>query len=940
MAWILTKNKTNGSGESQIDTIKVNDVILIPDSDKAVNIEVPTNTNDLVNNSGFITNTVDNLLNYYLKTETYSKNEVNSLIDAVSSVTFEVVQVLPSQDISLSTIYLVPKQDAETNDIYDEYIYVNNVWEKIGSTEMDLTDYVTTSDLNNALAAYTTSQNLNNLLNAKQDVLTPGNNINITNGVISATDTTYTSKPAASGGSDVSLVTTGEKYSWNSKVDSSNLADVAFSGSYNDLTNKPTIPTKTSQLTNDSGFSTFSGDYNDLRNKPTHLGHTVINENDTILIDRPRLHFTGNVSVKDDATNGEIDVEILGTEDHVKDRVENIESSLSGKQDKTDNGIKTTAKTVVGAINELLNKFTNYFTKTEVNEKVDPIKAHTRTNLLNPTAQTQTKNGVTFTNNGNGTYTVNGTPSESYSYITIATADIKSGYKLVGCPQGGGVSSFALAKAGSSTSEQKIDYGDGVIIEANENNARIIIIIYNGYTANNLLFKPMLTTDTSATYNDFVQYSGDGELNENVAEIYTETNSAEDALQNEGYRYPIINGVKNYTDSNGVYHKNLGVVDLGSLSWSNGSTATSGKSRFYNNNLSSVIKRPSSDNIAFNGYCAKYNMVSNNATWGLTEGIAVSPSTGNLYIYDEDFIALTSAEVQAQLQGILLFYELKTPQTWNSKSEVSRVLDETYTNLLNPTAQTRTKNGVTFTNNGDGTYTVNGTASAQAYSIIRDLDLVPFRGKDIKIVGCPLGGGADKYQFNINIYDAQGTNIGSIGGSTIDYGEGAMAHIPPNAHHANIVIAVQSGYTADNLLFKPMLTTKLDATYDDYIPYSGSGALNENVAEMHENISQINSNLSEKMPNILVGSDLPYSSDALYIDLPNAHGDANAPCRVDSNSANIPTGLSSGIRLTFPIINGGFVICVLLAFHNDGSSKLYWASYNNNLVTWQGWNQL
>lgn len=36
----------------------------------------------------------------------------------------------------------------------------------------------------------------------------------------------------------------------------SNLATVATSGSYNDLSNKPTIPTKTSQLTNDSGFKT------------------------------------------------------------------------------------------------------------------------------------------------------------------------------------------------------------------------------------------------------------------------------------------------------------------------------------------------------------------------------------------------------------------------------------------------------------------------------------------------------------------------------------------------------------------------------------------------------------------------------------------------------------------------------------------------------------
>jgi hypothetical protein len=63
---------------------------------------------------------------------------------------------------------------------------------------------------------------------------------------------------------------------------------VATSGSYNDLSNKPSIPTKTSDLTNDSGFIdkdvnnltnytlssdlaavATSGSYNDLSNKPT-----------------------------------------------------------------------------------------------------------------------------------------------------------------------------------------------------------------------------------------------------------------------------------------------------------------------------------------------------------------------------------------------------------------------------------------------------------------------------------------------------------------------------------------------------------------------------------------------------------------------------------------------------------------------------------------------
>lgn len=40
------------------------------------------------------------------------------------------------------------------------------------------------------------------------------------------------------------------------KADSADLAEVATSGSYNDLSNKPTIPTKTSDLVNDSGFIT------------------------------------------------------------------------------------------------------------------------------------------------------------------------------------------------------------------------------------------------------------------------------------------------------------------------------------------------------------------------------------------------------------------------------------------------------------------------------------------------------------------------------------------------------------------------------------------------------------------------------------------------------------------------------------------------------------
>ncbi len=94
----------------------------------------------------YITKAVNDLENYYKKTETFTKQEVNDLISAISTLDLQVVQTLPTQDISTTTIYLVPKTTAETNDIYDEYIYVSNAWEHIGSTQADLTNYVTNTD--------------------------------------------------------------------------------------------------------------------------------------------------------------------------------------------------------------------------------------------------------------------------------------------------------------------------------------------------------------------------------------------------------------------------------------------------------------------------------------------------------------------------------------------------------------------------------------------------------------------------------------------------------------------------------------------------------------------------------------------------------------------------------------------------------------------------
>lgn len=149
----------------------------------------PSKTSDLENNSNFITNSVNNLINYYLKSEVYTKEEVQSLIGRISSLELIKVDKLPTENIKTSAIYLVPKEQSEVDNIYTEYIYMDGKWEIIGDTSVDLSQYAL----------------------------------------------------------------------------------------------KTEIPTKLSQLTNDANYSQFSGSYNDLSDRPTIVSDVQVNTSSIVL---------------------------------------------------------------------------------------------------------------------------------------------------------------------------------------------------------------------------------------------------------------------------------------------------------------------------------------------------------------------------------------------------------------------------------------------------------------------------------------------------------------------------------------------------------------------------------------------------------------------------------------------------------------------------------
>ena len=120
--------------------------------------------------SNFITASVNNLVNYYLKSDTYNKTEVNNLISAMKTGIFRIVSTLPTPSIdTLNTIYLVPSQDPQTQNVKDEYITIeiNNGydWEKIGSTAIDLTGYATETWVNTQISDFLTDTEIQQLIN-------------------------------------------------------------------------------------------------------------------------------------------------------------------------------------------------------------------------------------------------------------------------------------------------------------------------------------------------------------------------------------------------------------------------------------------------------------------------------------------------------------------------------------------------------------------------------------------------------------------------------------------------------------------------------------------------------------------------------------------------------------------------------------------------------
>lgn len=78
--------------------------------------------------------------------------DVTALQQAVAGALHrEIVASLPTTDIDPNTIYMILSGTSATENVYNEFMYVNNAWELIGTSATDLTNYYTKAEVDGKL---------------------------------------------------------------------------------------------------------------------------------------------------------------------------------------------------------------------------------------------------------------------------------------------------------------------------------------------------------------------------------------------------------------------------------------------------------------------------------------------------------------------------------------------------------------------------------------------------------------------------------------------------------------------------------------------------------------------------------------------------------------------------------------------------------------------
>ena len=502
----------------------------------------------------------------------------------------------------------------------------------------------------------------------------------------------------------------------------------------------------------------------------------------------------------------------------------------------------------------------------------------------------KTVNGITFTDNGDGSITVNGTATGISRFaITAGNLDnVKDGERvtLSGCPSGGGNNIYTLY----TQTANNYDYGNGQEFNWSDNITGIAIAIFSGITVNNLVFKPMLTlADADQTY----EVNKHKDITTNLTLRSIEVASTDDYTYERDGKYYIADTIDWSEDEGYQITRRIGEVVLdGSIPIA----SISGNTVQIMHTAFSQMR--ANLNV---GYSNRFAHKSSNyttggdANTGLSSGefsyrkgqVTTTANQRSIYIKNSDFTTISNASTWFASNNTNIAFVLETPITESITSEQAQALlslktyDEatsiSATGDIEPSVDleyaksemgakaltghneayiaqelesvygvknlipypyyetSKTVNGITFTVNEDGSVTVNGTATATAQFglISRTSSNFYIKNGTYTLSGCPKQNG-----LQIRI-------VRTVNGADSQYGQdtgnGLIVNRTDEENPIGITIQVNNGTTVDNLTFKPMFRLA-SIQSDEYQPYAMSNyELTKKIKELETALIELSS---------------------------------------------------------------------------------------------------
>lgn len=154
--------------------------------------------------------------------------------------------------------------------------------------------------------------------------------------------------------------------------------------------------------------------------------------------------------------------------------------------------------------------------------------------------------------------------------------------------------------------------------------------------------------------------------------------------------------------------------------------------------------------------------------------------------------------------------------------EAPLMLGKATRNLLKPPLAAHSRYGIEMTKINDGTLKLNGTAFENYVFYLQgnSSQSVPFENTvgGCRMLGCPINGSQDTYRIDVCYYNSSELNS-ELKAVVSDIGNGVI--INDAYPYLNYRLYINKGTTVTDIIFKPMITADLEATIDNFVPYSG-----------------------------------------------------------------------------------------------------------------------